>query len=111
MEGKEWKQTLIDGNTMACEDLALADLNGDGKLDAVAAGRATKSLKIFFNATTRQPTPHGALASTNRHIRGHGAVGASLETGAPPQQFLMPIPAQERKEATHEPFPNRVVYF
>ena len=41
--------TLIDDNTMACEDLTIADLNGDGKLDIVAAGRATKNLKIYFN--------------------------------------------------------------
>jgi hypothetical protein len=48
-EGKQWKQTLIDDNTMACEDLALADLNADGKLDIIAAGRATKNLKVYFN--------------------------------------------------------------
>ena len=49
LEGKDWRATLIDDNTMACEDLALADLNGDGKLDIVAAGRATKNVKIYFN--------------------------------------------------------------
>ena len=48
-EGKDWQATLIDDNTMACEDLTLADLNGDGKLDIVAAGRATKNVKIYFN--------------------------------------------------------------
>jgi hypothetical protein len=48
-EGKAWRQTLIDDNTMACEDLTLADLNGDGKLDIVAAGRATKNVKVYFN--------------------------------------------------------------
>ncbi|PYM14380.1 MAG: hypothetical protein DME18_06865 [Verrucomicrobia bacterium] len=48
-EGKDWRMTLIDDNTMACEDLTIADLNGDGKLDIVAAGRATKNLKIYFN--------------------------------------------------------------
>ncbi len=47
-EGKNWRQTLIDDNTMACEDLTLADLNGDGKLDIVAAGRATKNVKVYF---------------------------------------------------------------
>jgi hypothetical protein len=47
--GKEWKETLIDDDTMACEDLCLADLNGDGKLDIVAAGRATKNVKVYFN--------------------------------------------------------------
>jgi hypothetical protein len=48
-DGRNWKQTLVDDNMMACEDLCLADLDGDGKLDIVAAGRATKNLKIYFN--------------------------------------------------------------
>jgi hypothetical protein len=48
-ENKQWKETLLDDNTMACEDLCLADLNADGKLDVVAAGRATKNVKIYFN--------------------------------------------------------------
>jgi len=48
-DGKQWKQTLIDDNGMACEDLCLADLDGDGKLDIVAAGRATKNVKIYLN--------------------------------------------------------------
>ena len=50
-EGKaaRWRESLIDDNTMACEDLVLADLDGDGKLDIVAAGRATKNVKIYWN--------------------------------------------------------------
>lgn len=47
--GKEWKPVVIDDNTMACEDLCLADLNGDGRLDIVAAGRATRNVKVYFN--------------------------------------------------------------
>ena len=47
--GRQWGQTLVDDNTMACEDLTLADFNGDGKLDIVASGRATKNLKVYFN--------------------------------------------------------------
>jgi hypothetical protein len=34
---------------MACEDLQVADLDGDGRLDIVAAGRATHNHKIYFN--------------------------------------------------------------
>ena len=45
----EWSQTVLDDNTMACEDLCLADLNNDGKLDIIASGRATKNLKIYLN--------------------------------------------------------------
>lgn len=48
-EGQEWSHVLVDDNTMACEDLCLADLNGDGRLDIVAAGRATRNLKIYWN--------------------------------------------------------------
>ncbi|MBI2929805.1 MAG: VCBS repeat-containing protein [Verrucomicrobia bacterium] len=52
-DGKEWRQTLIDDNTMACEDLALADFNSDGRLDIVAAGRASHNLKVYFNEGTK----------------------------------------------------------
>jgi len=48
-EGKNWRATMLDDNGIACEDLCLADLNGDGKLDIVASGRATKNVKIYLN--------------------------------------------------------------
>jgi hypothetical protein len=51
-QGAKWKQAVVDDNTMACEDLCLADLNGDGRLDIVAAGRATKNVKVYFNQGT-----------------------------------------------------------
>jgi hypothetical protein len=51
--GTHWNESLIDDNTMACEDLRLADLNGDGRLDIVASGRATKNLKIYLNRGER----------------------------------------------------------
>lgn len=47
--GGAWRSHLIDDNRMACEDLVLADFNADGRLDIVAAGRATKNLVIYFN--------------------------------------------------------------
>ncbi|MEO8353608.1 MAG: FG-GAP and VCBS repeat-containing protein [Chthoniobacteraceae bacterium] len=49
--GEKWRETSVDDGGMACEDLKLADLNGDGKLDIVASGRATKNVKIYFNET------------------------------------------------------------
>jgi hypothetical protein len=36
---------------MACEDLKLADLDADGRLDIVAAGRATNNLIVYWNDT------------------------------------------------------------
>ena len=50
-DGRKWKQHLIDDNTMACEDLVLADLNGDGKPDIIASGRRTKNVVIYWNET------------------------------------------------------------
>ena len=44
-----WDSFWIDENGMATEDLQVLDLNADGKPDIVAAGRATKNLKIYWN--------------------------------------------------------------
>ena len=51
--GEKWRETVIDPDGMACEDLQLADLNGDGRLDIVASGRATQNVKIYWNETPR----------------------------------------------------------
>ncbi len=49
----EWRvAAVIDDRQMACEDLKVADLNGDGRPDIVAAGRATKNVIIYWNETT-----------------------------------------------------------
>lgn len=47
--GDTWTSYVIDDNEMACEDLKLADLDGDGRLDIIAAGRATNNLVIYWN--------------------------------------------------------------
>lgn len=52
-EGKKWRDSAVDDGGMACEDLVLADLNGDGKLDIAASGRATHNVKVYFNETPR----------------------------------------------------------
>lgn len=49
--GEKWTTEWIDENGMACEDIQIADLNGDGKPDIIASGRATKNLKIYWNET------------------------------------------------------------
>lgn len=48
-EGKRWRETVISSGKVAVEDIKVADLNGDGKIDIVAAARQTKNLVIFFN--------------------------------------------------------------
>ncbi|HTL16168.1 MAG TPA: hypothetical protein VL793_02975, partial [Patescibacteria group bacterium] len=53
-KSSEWTQALVDDNGMACEDLCLADLNNDGKLDIIAAGRATRNVRIYFNESPRE---------------------------------------------------------
>ena len=45
----DWTDYWIDDNGVACEDLQLADLNGDGKKDVIASGRSTHNLKIYWN--------------------------------------------------------------
>ena len=46
---REWKSFFVDENKMACEDLRVADLNGDGRLDIVASGRSTHNLVVYWN--------------------------------------------------------------
>lgn len=45
----EWRDTRISSEKVAVEDIKVADLNGDGRVDIVAAARQTKNLVIFFN--------------------------------------------------------------
>ncbi|MHA3774343.1 FG-GAP repeat domain-containing protein [Verrucomicrobiota bacterium sgz303538] len=51
--GEKWKEGVVDENEMACEDLQLADLDADGHLDIIAAGRSTRNVKVYWNETTR----------------------------------------------------------
>lgn len=45
----DWSYRIIDSGGMATEDLTVADLDGDGKPEIIAAGRATHNLKIYWN--------------------------------------------------------------
>jgi hypothetical protein len=49
-DGTKWNEQQISGEEVAIEDLKVADLNNDGKIDIVAAGRQTKNLVIFWNS-------------------------------------------------------------
>jgi len=47
--GATWERLLLDEGGVAVEDLAVADLNGDGKPDIIAVGRATGNCRIYWN--------------------------------------------------------------
>ncbi len=50
-DGSKWRKTRISGAKVAVEDIKVADMNNDGKIDIVAAARQTKNLVIFLNTT------------------------------------------------------------
>jgi hypothetical protein len=45
----DWQKHVIEDKGVATEDLACADLNGDGRIDIVAVGRATGNARIYWN--------------------------------------------------------------
>ncbi|MCB1088417.1 MAG: VCBS repeat-containing protein [Verrucomicrobiae bacterium] len=45
----EWHSVVVGDNPMACEDLKLADLDGDGDLDIIASGRAPRNVVVYWN--------------------------------------------------------------
>ena len=47
--GQTWRTSVIANQEIAVEDFKAADLNGDGKIDLIVAGRQTKNLLIFWN--------------------------------------------------------------
>ena len=47
----KWTRQIVDPGSVAIEDLSVGDLNGDGRLDIVAVGRATHNVKIYWNET------------------------------------------------------------
>jgi len=50
-KGSQFQRHVIDPGAVAVEDLAVGDLNGDGKADVVAVGRQTHNVKIYWNQT------------------------------------------------------------
>jgi hypothetical protein len=48
-KGTKWQRSDVDPGGVAVEDLTVADLDGDGRPDIIAVGRATKNLRIYWN--------------------------------------------------------------
>lgn len=48
-KGEKWERFILDDGGVATEDLIVTDLNGDGKPDIVAVGRATHNARIYWN--------------------------------------------------------------
>ncbi|MDA0809319.1 MAG: VCBS repeat-containing protein [Planctomycetota bacterium] len=48
-DATKWREDRLSSEEIAVEDIKVADLNGDGKVDIVAAARQTKNLVVFFN--------------------------------------------------------------
>ncbi len=45
-----FERHTIDDGGMACEDAVAADLDGDGRMDIIAGGRATHNVIIYFSS-------------------------------------------------------------
>jgi hypothetical protein len=48
-KGEKWEKMILDDKGLGSEDIACADLNGDGKIDIIGVGRSTKNVKIYWN--------------------------------------------------------------
>jgi hypothetical protein len=48
-DGRWGRSMLLDDGGVAVEDLAVADLDGDGKPEIIAVGRKTQNVKIYWN--------------------------------------------------------------
>jgi hypothetical protein len=48
-DGTKWERHLLDEGGVAVEDLAAADVTGDGRIDIVAVGRQTHNVRIYWN--------------------------------------------------------------
>jgi hypothetical protein len=48
-KGTKWARNIVENGGVAVEDLTVADLDGDGKPDIIAVGRATGNARIYWN--------------------------------------------------------------
>jgi len=47
--GGNWKRTILEPGQVAVEDMVVADLDGDGRKDIIAVGRATHNAVVYWN--------------------------------------------------------------
>lgn len=52
-----WTKHPIDSGTVACEDLVVADFDGDDRPDILAGGRSTHNLRLFLNGPPANGSP------------------------------------------------------
>ena len=48
-KGAKWERYILEDGGVAVEDRTVADLDGDGKPDIIAVGRATGNCRIYWN--------------------------------------------------------------
>lgn len=48
-KGAKWERFILENGGVAVEDLTAKDLDGDGRIDIVAVGRATGNARIYWN--------------------------------------------------------------
>jgi hypothetical protein len=53
-KGGKWEKQVLDAKGLGAEDLICADLDKDGRIDIVGAGRSTKNVKIYWNQRNRK---------------------------------------------------------
>ena len=73
MPGGQWEKTAVDDG-VAVEDLAVEDLNGDGRPEIIAAGRSTANVRIYWNQTQPQWLRH----EVSRGFPNYGVIAADF---------------------------------
>ena len=53
-KGTKWARHIVEDGGVAVESLVVADLNGDGRPDIVAAGRQTGNVRIYWNEGSKK---------------------------------------------------------